>query len=559
MKTFLYLLAFLLGTSLRAQLSGTVTINDGAPASTTNFTSFNSLAISLNSAGINGPLLVNVSPGSGPYNEQFSLSTIPGVSAADSITINGNNCTIAYAPASNNTAAHTVLLDGTDHIKFRNLNIKGESVFSQPLVLINSADENDFYQCHIINDTSEQNSFRWCIQLGYPANPEILVPGGNGNRFRNCSTFGGSGAICIVSSSKQYGKDNKLERCTFSDFSTQGVYLRNQENASVKYCIVEQPTAQKRHIVTGMSFLGCGALLCEGNRIQNLHTCASLSSVYSSIYCITGSLQIRGPVPNIFRNNIISCQISFGRCTGFDISEMNAQIYHNTICMNDSTFDTSVAINLTGWNDSIKVFNNLIVLGGKGLGKKYAFYYQCPLNKFVSGNNLVYLDSTGNTELRVASYCGDNSLSQIKSKGLEVNTLEQDPQITIQNGCEPVPTNILINDKGAPLGVMLDANGAARNPLAPDIGALEFGVAASIKENNFSNLRVFPNPAKGSLNVTFPSSQEFNLLVYDCYGKQVLRNTGTGPHASINTSSLSPGIYSLYDTHSALSVKIVVE
>src|SRR5437870_4651260 len=121
-KFRMYAVAFCL-FSLRsvAQLSGIVTIDNTAPTSATNFTSFTAFAAVINTAGVNGPLTVNVSATSTVYTEQVELKVITGTSATNTITLNGNGRTITF----NATAAAlpcTFLMSGTDYLTVNNLN-----------------------------------------------------------------------------------------------------------------------------------------------------------------------------------------------------------------------------------------------------------------------------------------------------------------------------------------------------------------------------------------------------------------------------------------------------
>jgi hypothetical protein len=83
-------------TACLSALSGTYTVNAGAVASATNFTSFSSLAGQLNNCGISGPVTVNVVAASGPYTEQFLLGAVAGTSSTNTITINGNGQTLQF-------------------------------------------------------------------------------------------------------------------------------------------------------------------------------------------------------------------------------------------------------------------------------------------------------------------------------------------------------------------------------------------------------------------------------------------------------------------------------
>src|SRR5687768_4836503 len=93
LKTFLFA-GLLASSTLTAQLNGVYTIDNTIAASATNFTSFATFAASLNVGGVSGPVTVNVGTTSGPYTEQVNFIQAPGISATNTVTINGNGRTI---------------------------------------------------------------------------------------------------------------------------------------------------------------------------------------------------------------------------------------------------------------------------------------------------------------------------------------------------------------------------------------------------------------------------------------------------------------------------------
>lgn len=104
-------------------LSGTYTIN-ASGSGNTNFTSFTAALTALTCGGVSGPVVFNVAPGT--YNEQLVLNAIPGVSALNTVTFEGDsaaNRIIDFAP-SVNTAAFTVRTEGASYVMFRNLTIR---------------------------------------------------------------------------------------------------------------------------------------------------------------------------------------------------------------------------------------------------------------------------------------------------------------------------------------------------------------------------------------------------------------------------------------------------
>src|SRR5690606_30028966 len=114
----------------------------GAPASPTNFVSFNEAYLAMK-CGIGGPVVFDVVPNSGPYNEQLIMEEINGVSAINTITFNGNGNTIQFS--SDVTGERAVIkLRGTDHVTFDSLIIdaNGTNSYGWGIQLINDADSN---------------------------------------------------------------------------------------------------------------------------------------------------------------------------------------------------------------------------------------------------------------------------------------------------------------------------------------------------------------------------------------------------------------------------------
>src|SRR5690606_32262009 len=74
--------------------SGNFTINDALPTGNGNFQSFADAVASL-SCGISGPVVFDVAPGSGPYNEQVIIGALP-TTVANTVTFNGNGAILSH-------------------------------------------------------------------------------------------------------------------------------------------------------------------------------------------------------------------------------------------------------------------------------------------------------------------------------------------------------------------------------------------------------------------------------------------------------------------------------
>ncbi len=125
-------------------VSGTFTINKAQPTGGGNFASFND-AYNWIKCGINNAVVFNVAPGSGPYNEQLLITPVPGASATNTITFNGNGNTITYAGTS--SAPAVIRLSDADYFTFNNL-------------VIQTIGTSNGWGVHLTND-ADYNIGRW--------------------------------------------------------------------------------------------------------------------------------------------------------------------------------------------------------------------------------------------------------------------------------------------------------------------------------------------------------------------------------------------------------------
>ena len=106
--------------SAMAQLSGTYTIDSASVKSGTNFQSFQELVDTLDDDGVSGAVIVNVVAGSGPYEGELDFGRISGVSATQTVTINGNGNEIK-------SDEYGIYLEGTQYVIFDNLKVVSAS------------------------------------------------------------------------------------------------------------------------------------------------------------------------------------------------------------------------------------------------------------------------------------------------------------------------------------------------------------------------------------------------------------------------------------------------
>ena len=109
-------------TSLRAQLSGTYTINSNA-SQNPDYTSFSAAATAL-AAGVSGQVVFEVAPGT--YEEYVTLNNISGTSATSRVIFRGmgsDNQQVVVTSNAGYTDNSTLKLAGTDYVTFENMTL----------------------------------------------------------------------------------------------------------------------------------------------------------------------------------------------------------------------------------------------------------------------------------------------------------------------------------------------------------------------------------------------------------------------------------------------------
>lgn len=151
-----------------AQVSGTYTINSTLPTGGANFHSFTD-AVTYMQNGLNGPIIFNVTAGTGPYNEQITLNNKIGATAANTLTFNCNGVTLSFVSNNTNNRAG-VKLDSISYVTFDNLKITplATGQYGYGFHLLNNSDNNIIRNCKIIVPTG-----------AIPDNNEGIVINGN--------------------------------------------------------------------------------------------------------------------------------------------------------------------------------------------------------------------------------------------------------------------------------------------------------------------------------------------------------------------------------------------
>lgn len=459
---------------LQAQLNGTYSIDNTQAASATNFTSFTQFASTLNAQGVSGPVTINV--GGGPYNEQININQYTGGSATNSVVINGNGRTITFN-ATNAALRHTIMLSGADFMTWNNLNIIGTNATSALVVhLWNGSNNNTFNNCYIeapINGTST-TQVPFSIS-GSSVSATTSGPAGSNNTVNSCTVVGGYYNTVIYGNTGTPTEiNNEVRNSILRDYYVYGVYNYYSSNLKIRNNLFDRVGRTLVTTTYGV-FLTTNTFnaLVEGNYVRNLFPGNNTST--SSCYAIYVSADATASTPNLIRNNVVSDIDHSGLLAGIYLVGADfAYAEHNTISLDASvsTAGTTYGIYATGANDIVR--NNNVTIARAGTGTKYGLYYSSTSTNLISDYNNVYVSSTSGTNYFSSLTTNYSTLSAWQAAtGYDMNSLSVDPQYASPLTYDYSPTNIAVNNKGLPIGVLFDYFGASRSPLAPDPGAFE--------------------------------------------------------------------------------------
>ena len=482
--------------------AGTYTINSALPTGGINFNSFRDVTLAMQ-CGINGPVVFNVTNGSGPYNEQMIIPAV-NTSPTKTVTFNGNGATIAFAPTDSDESA-VIKLNGADYITIDSLNVNVNKVagFGFGIQFINDADHNTIRRCKIKLGTSNLSDTSAGIVMSSNAvNPIDPFEDSycDSNLIAGNTVIGGYYGLTCTSNSNFadssstvgniFRKNILLDNCRY------GIYIAGTKNMLIDSNDISHPT---RTVFTSNPFRGIYVfevnygLTISRNKIHNLLEKVKTSNLHLEGINLTG-VEASAAKPNIISNNLIYNFKGNGIQYGIYIISTGhpsqyQKLYHNTVSLDDSASKPVGSAIITS---GLAVYgsvqpgnefkNNSIVIKRGGSGPKYGIYLNTNDNVSKVDYNNYYLNNKGTGTSNTGYMQGINypALTNWLAARKDTNSISIDPVYhDVANG-DLTPTKIPFENKGINVGISKDIWEVTRNTTKPDIGAFEFTICRNL-------------------------------------------------------------------------------
>ncbi|RXK85837.1 right-handed parallel beta-helix repeat-containing protein [Filimonas effusa] len=448
---------------------------------------FNSFAAAKNAMGCGitgGPVVFNVAPNSGPYNEKLLLDSIPGVSAINTITFNGNGNTITANSTTSSDRA-VITLRGADHITFDSLVINtGTGTYGYGVQLLNNADSNTFRRNTIVSSlTATNTNYAGIVVNATDAGPTTT---GNtlcdGNLFERNTISGGAFGITLVGNTTAAGfiGNNRVIDNTISDFYTSGLYLAGTVNTIVdgnNFTRLNRANSAASAHGIYLTSAPSNRLKINGNRFSHFtkdmpaDNIACYAVYHNAVDAGTGN-------EDTVSNNLIYGFEGAGALYGFyNDNANNVRYYHNTIAF-DNTVSTTAAVTAgfyqTGTASGIAFKNNIVTITRGGAGNKFGIYRSATASEIESSNNDLYILGA-NSYAGYANGASRKTIAELAFvTGQDLQTVSQNPLYTDSAVGDFKPQLALIDNLGTREGITVDFNKTSRSTTTPDIGAYEF-------------------------------------------------------------------------------------
>ena len=453
----------------------------GSPSS--NYPSLAALVDVLNCGGISGPVTFLFDGTNNVISEQLSLGNIPGASATNTVTFNGQGDTLRSAGSTG--SSHVIVMNGSKNIRIRNLFVDANQA-NVGILMQNVEDIRIVNNTIRVNLTATSTATSAIAMSGSLTSVTTATTASN-VRIDSNLIMGGYYTISMIGAAGAPVQNIQVTNNRIIDTYIYGIYTSQASDVLIENNEIARPTRPTITTFYGV-YNGTGArgVRVNRNRIHTTNGPTPSTTSYAAYGIFYTGAAGDTIAPNIVSNNLI---YNFNSLTGsiygiYVTGGAHVYVLHNTTVFdNDSSTAGLVYANyFLGTGSGHRYQNNISYVSRGGSGTKYCLYITGASNVPLSNNNVLTMLSTAGTNGVGYYTTGYPTLAnwQTANNGaFDQNSSAADPVFVNRTGFDFTPTAFSVNNLGANVNSLVptDINGVTR-PASPDPGAIEFAPAS---------------------------------------------------------------------------------
>jgi len=475
-------------TTVYTAMAGAYTINKNLPTGGSNFASFTDAATALNAAGITASVRFTVL--NGPYNEQFALGIVPGVSATDTIVVDGgaSRQTLSYTGTAAQPAA--VLLNGTDYVTLLNLTIDASAgtTYGIGVHLVGQANNNRVRNC-VVRGPAAATSSTADAAIAASGGVASASSAGDANNLRIENNVLSGGYYCVIltgASTTARSTGVRVVGNEIRDFYVYGLDVESSSGARLLDNNIHRTSRSDVSTFYGVYLVGCVGAAVERNRIHDSFT-GNTSDTAGGYGIYTSASDATAGTENDFVNNVVYNFNGAGTEYGiYNTSSDYARYFHNTISLDNQAFTgttLSYGFYQTTLATGIDFRNNMVSVTRTGTGNRFALYFVTTTSTITSNYNNLYIGTGANYftgRWGTANFASLTDWRAANANAFDQNSSQVNPRFVDAATGNLQPSNIVLNGTGTPAllaRVPRDIANVLRSS-PPDMGAFEFSPIA---------------------------------------------------------------------------------
>jgi parallel beta-helix repeat protein len=470
-------------------LSGNYTIGPNG-----DYTTFNNAIMALNSCGIDGAVIFEVSPGI--YNEQLNFNLIQGVSATNTITFvsaNNDSTSVIVDAGANSLGNFAARFNAAQYITIEKITLRNTIVTGRVIDITNASKYITIKGCIIQSSPGSTSSTSAGVYSGSTKDDYITL--------RNNQISGGYYGIYLYgvsTSSKEVG--NTIEGNNIVDFYYYGMYLYYQDSIKVISNIVRNASN------SGVVYAMYSYYSDNGRFLKNDFRISGTSSTYIMYFYYNNNSGGNSLVANNFVSQSVGTSTVYGL---YSYTSSNMNYYYNSVNITKGS-TSGYAFYITG-GSNCNLVNNILVNTGGG----YAYYASSTTALSQSNYNNIY--TTGANYAYWGTACAN--LTALKAaSGKDQNSIAIDPIFYSVNDLHT--DNVGLFAKGTSISAVTDDIDGQTRAAIPCIGADEF--------------IVFPNDAR--LKAVYTFGKLPNQVATPHQVRAIIKNMGSNNLNNLNVT-----------------------